>query len=313
VRAGLPDRSTVGERSAAALAGVGLPVDLVVDRVREALAEDLAYGPDVTTAATVPADQSVRAVFATRTPGVLAGVGIARVALDLVIGPDAWRERAASDDGTRLDAGAHVLDVEAPTRGLLTAERTALNFVGHLSGVATLTAEWARAVHPARVRDTRKTVPGFRVLEKYAVRCGGGLNHRMGLGDAALIKDNHVVSAGGIAAAVAAVRAAAPSIPLEVECDSFEQVLEAIASGVDLVLLDNMDAPTMRRCVEAGHAAGGDVRFEASGGLTLATAREVADTGVDYVAVGRLTHSAPVLDIGLDVVSVLPSVGSASD
>jgi nicotinate-nucleotide pyrophosphorylase (carboxylating) len=204
-------------------------------------------------------------------------------------------------------AGDVALSVEAPTAGLLTAERTALNFLGHLSGIASITALWADAARPARVRDTRKTVPGTRVLAKYAVRCGGGVNHRMGVGDAALIKDNHVVSAGGVPQAVAAVRAAAPELPLEVECDRVEQVAEAIAADVDLILLDNMSLDQMREAVALrhGHPA---VRFEASGGLTLAKAADVAATGVDFVAVGALTHSAPVLDLGLDVQRVLGDV-----
>jgi nicotinate-nucleotide pyrophosphorylase (carboxylating) len=204
--------------------------------------------------------------------------------------------------------------VEAPTGGLLTAERTALNFLGHLSGVATLTATWADAVAPARVRDTRKTIPGLRVLDKYAVRCGGGVNHRMGLGDAALIKDNHVIAAGSIRDAVTAVRAAAPAVPLEVECDQVTQVSEAIDAGAALILLDNMTIDELQECVAIGRAAGRHVKFEASGGLTLDTAAAVAATGVDYLAVGALTHSAPVLDLGLDVQGVIPpSVGSTGD
>lgn len=301
--------------TSAALADVGLDEGLVVSRVREALAEDLAFGPDVTTAATVPAGQWVRATVGARAPGVVCGVPLALVSLDLVVGPDRWQLLGHQPDGSRVAAGDVVLEVAAPTGPLLTAERTALNFLGHLSGVATLTRRWADALGPGtRVRDTRKTIPGLRVLDKYAVRCGGGVNHRMGLGDAALVKDNHVVAAGGVAAAVALVRAAAPDVPLEVECDSETQVAAALDAGVDLILLDNMDVEQMRRCVQLGRRTGRAVAFEASGGLTLANAAQVASTGVDFAAVGALTHSAPVLDLGLDVQGVVaPPLGSAGD
>jgi len=297
----------------------GLDVSLVVDRVSMALDEDLAYGPDATTDATVPSDQTVKAFVAARSPGVISGVPVAVAVLDLVIGAGRWQLVSHKPDGSALAAAEVALEIVAPTRGLLTAERTVLNFLCHLSGVATLTAAWSRAVAPAKVRDTRKTIPGLRVLEKYAVRCGGGMNHRMGLGDAGLVKDNHVVAAGSVAAAVGAIRASNPSLPLEVECDNLSQVREAIDAGVDLILLDNMSIDAMREAVQlAGQPSGssgtsvggrgsrGDVggnsgvRFEASGGLTLATAAEVASTGVDFVAVGALTHSAPTLDLGLD-------------
>jgi nicotinate-nucleotide pyrophosphorylase (carboxylating) len=210
----------------------------------------------------------------------------------------------------------------ASTQHLLTAERTMLNYVCHLSGVATLTAAWAAAIAPVAVRDTRKTTPGLRVLEKYAVRCGGGVNHRMGLGDAALIKDNHVAAAGGVGAAVAAVRASHPDIELEVECDSLEQVSEAVAAGVDLILLDNMAVEQMREAVQLVARTGRSVRLEASGGLTLDHALSLSSSGVDFAAVGALTHSAPALDLGLDVEQVLerpsetsmpPSIRSRGD
>jgi nicotinate-nucleotide pyrophosphorylase (carboxylating) len=193
---------------------------------------------------------------------------------------------------------------------ILTAERTALNLLCHLSGVATLTRQWADAVAGtrARIRDTRKTTPGMRALEKYAVRCGGGLNHRMALSDAALIKDNHVAAAGSVAAAFAAVRRQAPGLPLEVECDNLDQVAEALAAGADEILLDNFAVPDMAAAVAL---TGGRARLEASGGLTLATARQVAETGVDYLAVGALTHSAPALDIGLDLVQASQTIGTA--
>jgi nicotinate-nucleotide pyrophosphorylase (carboxylating) len=194
-----------------------------------------------------------------------------------------------------------VLTVAGPVRVILTAERTALNLLSQLSGVATLTRQFADAVAGtgARIRDTRKTVPGLRALQKYAVRCGGGVNHRMSLSDAALIKDNHVAAAGSVGAAFAAVRAQAPGLPLEVECDTLEQVAEALAAGADLILLDNFDVPALVRAVRL---TGGRALLEASGGLALASAREVAQTGVDFLAVGALTHSAPALDIGLDLV-----------
>ncbi|MCZ3387736.1 MAG: carboxylating nicotinate-nucleotide diphosphorylase [Actinomycetia bacterium] len=292
----------------------GLGVGHVVSRVTAALDEDLAYGPDVTTVATVPADQRVVSAVSARKSGVLAGLPIALVAFDLVIGAGHWRRLEHRNDGSVLHVGDDALKLEAPTRGLLTAERTALNFLGHLSGVATVTAVWAARVAPARIRDTRKTIPGLRVLDKYAVRCGGGVNHRMGLGDAALIKDNHVAAAGSVRAAIAAVRAQAPSVPLEVECDRAAQVSEAMAAGADLILLDNMTIDQMRDCVALGQSSGRPVQFEASGGLTLENASAVAGTGVDFVAVGALTHSAPVLDLGLDVLHVVdPSVGSSGD
>lgn len=202
-----------------------------------------------------------------------------------------------------------MLDVVGPTRGLLTAERTALNLLGHLSGIATATHEWSErlAGTSARVRDTRKTLPGLRALQKYAVRCGGGVNHRMSLGDAALVKDNHVVAAGGVAEAFARVRAANPAIVVEVEVDTLEQLSTVLAAGADLVLLDNMAPETLREAVAIAsrhrESTGRHVVLEASGGLTLDSARDVASTGVDYVSVGALTHSVRVLDIGLDLES----------
>jgi nicotinate-nucleotide pyrophosphorylase (carboxylating) len=195
-----------------------------------------------------------------------------------------------------------VLTIEGPLRGLLTAERTLLNLMTHLSGIATATRAWVDAIAGtgAVVRDTRKTTPGLRQLEKYAVRCGGGSNHRLGLGDAALIKDNHVAAAGGISQAVDAVRATAPAVALEVECDTLEQVRAALAAGCDLILLDNMTVADLRAAVALARAWPG-VRLEASGGLRLDTARAVAQTGVDFLAVGALTHSSPALDLALDL------------
>jgi nicotinate-nucleotide pyrophosphorylase (carboxylating) len=231
---------------------------------------------------------------------VLAGVAVAAAVFDLVGGPAVGLVLHA-DDGAAAEPGRPALTVSGPTRALLTAERTALNLISHLSGVASLTRRWVDAVSGtgAEIRDTRKTTPGLRALEKYAVRCGGGVNHRMALGDAALVKDNHVAAAGGITAAVAAVRVHAPGVPLEVECDTLDQVREAIAAGVGLVLLDNFSLDDTRAAVVLARPAG--VRLEASGGLDLASAHEVAATGVDYLAVGALTHSAPVLDLGFDL------------
>jgi nicotinate-nucleotide pyrophosphorylase (carboxylating) len=283
-----------------AMAAAGLDPALVEHVVRRALEEDLALGPDVTTDATVAAGARATGDVVPRSSGVLAGVPVAAAVFDLAGGPEVDVELRAGD-GAAARPGEVVLTVHGPTRALLTAERTALNLIGRLSGVATLTRQWVDAVAGtgAAVRDTRKTTPGLRALEKYAVRCGGGVNHRMGLGDAALVKDNHVSAAGGIRPAVEAVRAHAPGIPLEVECDTLDQVREALATGVHLVLLDNFSAADTAAAVEL--AAGSGCRLEASGGLTLDRAREVAATGVDYLAVGALTHSAPVLDLGFDL------------
>jgi nicotinate-nucleotide pyrophosphorylase (carboxylating) len=206
----------------------------------------------------------------------------------------------ATADGARVAAGEVLATVRGPMRDLLTAERTALNFLCHLSGVASLTRRWVDAVDgtAARIRDTRKTLPGLRALEKHAVVCGGGLNHRMSLSDAALVKDNHVVAAGGVVPAFERVRAACPGLPIEIEVDTVAQAREVIDAGADLVLLDNMSPDDMREVVAY---AAGRAKLEASGGLSLDTARTVAETGVDYLSVGALTHSAPVLDIGLDI------------
>jgi nicotinate-nucleotide pyrophosphorylase (carboxylating) len=238
-----------------------------------------------------------------RQPGVLAGLPVAFAVLDAAgVPPDGGE--ALRNDGDRIVRGDEVLRITAPLRGMLGAERTLLNFVTHLSGVATTTRRWADAVAGTgcAVRDTRKTTPGLRQLEKYAVRCGGGTNHRMGLGDAALVKDNHVAAAGGVAAAIRAVREVAPGLPLEVECDTLDQVREALAEGAGLILLDNMDLADLRAAVALARRYPA-AQLEASGGLRLETARAVAETGVDFIAVGALTHSSPALDLGLDVVA----------
>ncbi|HWL42000.1 MAG TPA: carboxylating nicotinate-nucleotide diphosphorylase [Ilumatobacter sp.] len=288
------------------LAG-GLDPDAVAVLVRMAVDEDLLGGIDVTSVATVPADQRSVATFRARRAGVVAGLPVAAAVINAVCGDAASDVEHLVADGARVDAGAALARVTAPTRLLLTAERTALNLLCHLSGVATLTRRWADALAGSRavVRDTRKTTPGLRALEKYAVRMGGGANHRMGLSDAALVKDNHVVAAGGVAAAFELVRGLAASIPVEIEVDSLEGLVEALDAGADVVLLDNFTPALMRAAVALRAGRASAAVLEASGGLTLDDAAAVGATGVDYVAVGELTHSAPVLDIGLDLDRVL--------
>jgi nicotinate-nucleotide pyrophosphorylase (carboxylating) len=286
-----------------ALREAGLDPAHIADVAGRTLDEDLSWGPDVTTEATLGADATGTADVVARKPGCLAGVPVAAAVMHTLAarqGVEVSTTLVASD-GDRVAPGDLVLTVTGPLRCLLTAERSMLNLLGQLSGVATATAAWADALAGtgARVRDTRKTVPGLRVLQKYAVRCGGGVNHRMGLGDAALIKDNHVAAAGSVAAAFRAVRERAPEVPVEVEVDRLDQVAEAIEAGADLILLDNMTPAELRQAVALTKPAG--VRTEASGGLTLADAAAVGATGVDYIAVGALTHSAPVLDLGFDL------------
>jgi len=282
------------------LASAGLqPLD-VESLVLRAVTEDIEGGVDVTTMATVPADQRSRLSFIAHQTGVIAGLAVAAAVFDVVCGEN--REITFDvQDGDRVVADDAVLSVSGRTHDLLRAERPALNFLGHLSGIATSTAAWVEEVSAssARIRDTRKTTPGMRNLEKYAVRAGGGVNHRMNLADAALVKDNHVLAAGGVREAFAAVRAAYPEVPVEVEVDDLDQLEEVVEAGADLVLLDNFSTQDM---IEAVQRVGGRVLLEASGGLSLDRAHEVAATGVDYLAIGALTHSAPVLDIGADLV-----------
>lgn len=281
------------------LRAAGLEPGLVDALVRATLAEDLGGGVDVTSVATVPAEQRATMDLVARAAGVLAGVPVAGRVFALASDGDAEVSLIRAD-GDRVAPGDVVLTVSGPTRALLVGERTALNLLGHLSGVATATAAWVDALAGtgARVRDTRKTTPGLRVLEKYAVRCGGGVNHRMGLWDAALVKDNHVVAAGGVAQAFAAVRSQFPGVPVEVEVDSLDQLAEVVGAGADLVLLDNFSPEQTAAAVAL---VDGRCQLESSGGLTLAVARAYAQTGVDFLAVGALTHSAPVLDIGADL------------
>ena len=283
----------------AALTRAGLDVDAVADLARRTLAEDLGGGVDVTSVATIPLEQQGIAAFVSRSDGVVAGIAVAMACLDTAAECELVYE-LVRDDGP-VAAGEAVLRVRGGTRALLTGERSALNLLCHLSGVATLTATWVEAVAgtAARIRDTRKTTPGLRALEKAAVVVGGGLNHRMSLSDAALVKDNHVVAAGGATAAFEAVRREFPGLEVEVECDHVTQVKEVVEAGADLVLLDNMTDDEMRESVAICKPRG--VRTEASGGLTLDRARAVAQTGVDFLSIGALTHSAPVLDLGMDL------------
>lgn len=285
----------------------GLDPDAIAGLVRMAVAEDLMGGVDVTSVATVPADQRSVATLRSRGDGVVAGLSVAAAVIDAVCGGEASEFDYLVDDGQFVTAGTDVARVTAPTRLLLTAERSALNLLCHLSGVATRTRRWADALAGTGtvVRDTRKTLPGLRAVQKYAVRTGGGSNHRMGLADAALVKDNHVMAAGGVAAACAAVRDLEATIPVEIEVDSIEGLHEALDAGVDMVLLDNFRPEQMREAVAVRNERAPGVTLEASGGLTLEVARVVGETGVDYLAVGELTHSATVLDLGLDLDDVL--------
>ncbi len=301
--AGMDDLTRYEELPAALLdelAAAGLDPARIDADIRSALAEDLPDGGvDTTSVATIAADQQGTAVFAAREPGTLAGLGVAALVFHVVMGETVTvTDRLA--DGTVVEAGDVVMEVSGPTRGLLTAERTALNYASHLSGVATATAHWVRALAGTRaqVLDTRKTLPNYRALQKYAVRCGGGTNHRFSLADMAMVKDNHVVAAGGVVPALRAVRAAFPGLPVEVEVTDLDQLRELLDEGCDRVLLDNMDTTTM---AEAVRITAGRTVLEASGGLTLARAREVAETGVDYISVGALTHSVTVFDLGMDL------------
>jgi nicotinate-nucleotide pyrophosphorylase (carboxylating) len=249
--------------------------------------------------ATIPDTARGVADFAAREPGVVAGLGLAALVFHYVMGDDVEiTDRLA--DGTRVRPGDVVMRVGGPVRGLLTAERTALNYASHLSGVATATAAWVDALAGtrARVLDTRKTLPTYRSLQKYAVRCGGGVNHRFSLSDMAMVKDNHVVAAGGVVPAYRAVRAAYPELAVEVEVTDLDQLRDLLDAGCDRILLDNMDSPTM---AEAVRISAGRATLEASGGLTFERAREVAETGVDFISVGALTHSVRVFDLGMDL------------
>ena len=275
-----------------------LPDLLIAPVVRATLTEDLGRAGDVTSQACVPADARLKAVFATRRDGVVSGLACARLAI-AELDPTA-DFRALADDGMRLGAGEQLACVEANARALLSAERTALNLLGRLCGIATLTAEFVRAVEGAGalIVDTRKTTPVLRALEKYAVRCGGGVNHRFGLDDAILIKDNHIAACGSVGEAVRRARAAAGHLmKVEVEIDGLGQLEEALKYGPDVVMLDNF---SLEDLAEAVRRTAGRAALEASGGVNLSTVRAIAETGVDVISVGALTHSVSVLDIGLD-------------
>jgi nicotinate-nucleotide pyrophosphorylase (carboxylating) len=277
----------------------GLDADDVILLAERALAEDLGPGVDATSVATIDVSARSSASFIARHGGVVAGLPVAAVVMALACGDDVEMVMS-SRDGDVVDAGATLMTVAGPTRGILLGERTALNFLGHLSGIASLTRRWVDEVAgtECKIRDTRKTTPGLRHLEKYAVRCGGGVNHRMTLADAAMIKDNHIAASGNLGAAFSAVRTVFPDLPVEVEADTLDQVEQALSAGANLILLDNM---SVAQCKEAVALVGGRAALEASGGLLLENAHAYASTGVTYLAVGALTHSAPVLDIGLDL------------
>jgi len=277
-----------------------LPEILIEPLVRQALLEDLGRAGDLTTDAIVPPDLAAKAVMAARQAGVVAGLDLARLAFRLI--DPAIRFTAFAADGAAVAPGAAIAVVEGPARGMLTAERTALNFMSRMSGVASATARLAAAVShtKARIVCTRKTTPLLRAIEKYAVRTGGGSNHRFGLDDAVLIKDNHVAVAGSVSEAIRRARShVGHLVKIEVEVDTLAQLDEALAAGVDAVLLDNMSIEDMKRGVER---IGGRAISEASGRVTPETAPKIAETGVDLISVGWLTHSAPILDIGLDAV-----------
>jgi nicotinate-nucleotide pyrophosphorylase (carboxylating) len=268
--------------------------------VTRALEEDLGRAGDITSTATVPPDTRGRAVVVARKPGVVSGLPLVEASFRRL--SPAIKIAASSRDGETIAAKAKLMTIEGDARAILGAERTALNFIGHLSGIATATSEFVKRIAhtKARVICTRKTTPGLRALEKYAIRCGGGFNHRFGLDDAMLIKDNHIAVAGGIAAVLKRARdAAGHLVKIEIEVDSLSQLEEVLATGrADVVLIDNFDPPTMRRAVEM---VAGRLVIEASGGITLASAAAIAETGVDYLSSGSLTHSVQNLDIGLDI------------
>ncbi len=300
VHAGHP----LSERTIRALTSAHIGPFDVLRILETAVAEDLHGGEDVTSVATISPDAVSTADVVVRRDGVFAGIPLLAAALEWYIG-DAAQFKLSVTDGQRVKKGDLVANIVAPTIALLTIERTMLNIICRTSGTATLTSAWVDAIEgtTAKVRDTRKTTPGLRALEKYAVRCGGGVNHRIGLYDAVLIKDNHVLAAGGVGNALDLVRARyadRPDLVLQTEIDRLGQLDEAIDHGAHQILLDNMSPADMAEAVKRTRAKAPHVLLEASGGLTLATAREVAKTGVDFIAVGGLTHSAPILDIALD-------------
>ena len=267
------------------------------DLIKRALAEDLQGGQDITSVATVSGSEKVVADFVSRKAGVVAGIDMASAVLEEVGLTDI---KVLVKDGASVKQGEVLMTVRGDTRAILLAERTALNFLGHLSGIATLTRTWVDAIAgtTCEIRDTRKTTPGMRLLEKYAVRMGGGTNHRMSLSDAALIKDNHIAAAGSVAQAFSKVRAEFPTSEIEIEVDTLDQLREVLPLKPDVVLLDNMSPA---QCAEAVSIVAGATKLEASGGISLENAKAYASTGVNFLAIGALTHSAPVFDIGLDM------------
>ena len=280
----------------------GLEPELVQALVDLAISEDLMGGTDVTSLATIPEIQISELDLVTRSPGVIAGINIAALVFLSVASKKIYIELCV-EDGKKVEANTCLLTAKGSTIELLTAERTALNFLGHLSGIATTTNKWVNEISGtnAKVRDTRKTTPGLRLLEKYAVKAGGGTNHRMSLNDQALIKDNHIVASGSIKSAVEKVKDKFPELDFEIEVDNLDQLNEALAVEAKLILLDNFSIEDLKKAVVTVNKK---AKLEASGGITLENARKIAETGVDFLAVGALTHSAPVLDIGGDLRTV---------
>jgi nicotinate-nucleotide pyrophosphorylase (carboxylating) len=280
----------------------GLEPELVQALVDLAISEDLMGGTDVTSLATIPEIQISELDLVTRSPGVIAGINIAALVF-LSVASKKIDIELCVEDGKKVEANTCLLTAKGSTIELLTAERTALNFLGHLSGIATTTNKWVNEISGtnAKVRDTRKTTPGLRLLEKYAVKAGGGTNHRMSLNDQALIKDNHIVASGSIKSAVEKVKDKFPELEFEIEVDNLDQLNEALAVDAKLILLDNFSVEDLKKAVVTVNKK---AKLEASGGITLENARKIAETGVDFLAVGALTHSAPVLDIGGDLRTV---------
>jgi nicotinate-nucleotide pyrophosphorylase (carboxylating) len=280
----------------------GLEPELVQALVDLAISEDLMGGTDVTSLATIPETQKSQLDLVTRSKGVIAGIDIASLVFLSINDKKIELEKFVSD-GAAVDAKTCVLSAKGASVDLLTAERTALNFLGHLSGIATITNKWVNEITGtnAKIRDTRKTTPGLRILEKYAVRIGGGTNHRMSLNDQALIKDNHIVAAGSIKKAIEKVKDKFPDLAFEIEVDNLAQLSEALSANAELILLDNFSTDDLKKAVSLVNRK---AKLEASGGITFENARKIAETGVDYLAVGALTHSAPVLDIGGDLRTV---------
>ena len=278
------------------LKNLGLSPNHIFQQVKDAISEDLAGGQDLTSVATITQSQVSTADFATRASGVVSGLHVVAAVLEYC-GVNHYE--VLVDEGARVAAGKVLITAQGNTQKILLAERTALNFLSHLSGISTLTNQWVSEISGTKcqIRDTRKTTPGLRMLEKFAVRMGGGVNHRLSLSQAALIKDNHIMAAGSISEAFNAIKKMYPDKSIEIEVDSIDQLKEAITLKPDLILLDNMSTD---QCSEAVSITNGLVKLEASGGIAITNAKAYAATGVDYLAIGSLTHSAPALDIGLD-------------